>query len=291
MRYTLLPGMLALLLAPALSADETAAAKLEAQKKTVKENWDKIEGGELATAESAHFLVAGPKAIEAKLKDHAALLEKVYDHVFKAIHKEKDVPFKSRVTVYLLPEADTIDTFIRRVEKRRLLGKEKGSFNSDDDKLHVAAAPPREKSEPPVAVQAAQQLASLMLQRRAGKSTNLPYWLLNGFGRATYYRVMPNHPAVKAERVGATRLVSAKKRSAADVWNGALDGEEPALLDPALADFLAYGPGRTKFIALVEGFRPGENQDKKTMDQALEAAELKADVITKTFRNWVLRPN
>lgn len=291
MRSTLLSGMLALLLAPALFADDAADAKLEAQKKTAKENWDKIEGGALATAESAHFLVAGPKALEAKLKEHAALLEKHYDLVFKTIHKEKDVPFKNRVTVYLLPEADTIDSFIRRVEKRRPLGKEKGSFNSDDDKLHAAAAPPREKSDPPVEVQAAQQIASMMLQRRAGNSTILPYWLLNGFGRAAYYRVMPNHPAVKAERAAAMRLVINKKRTAQDVWNGVLDGDEPAQLDPALADFLAFGPGRMKFLALVEAFRPGENEDKKTMDQALESAELKADLINKRFRDWVTRPN
>ena len=59
MRSTLLPVLLALLLAPALSADEPDA-KLEAQKKAVKENWEKIEGGELATAETARFIVAAP---------------------------------------------------------------------------------------------------------------------------------------------------------------------------------------------------------------------------------------
>ena len=289
MKY-LLPGLLVLLLTPALPADDKPDA-LDALKKTAKENWDRVEAGPMVEAASTRFLVVAPKAMGDKLKEHLDLFEKHYDLVFKTIHKEKDIPFKRHVTVYLLPEADMIDSFIRRIEKRRPQGREKGSINADDDRLHVAAGPPREKTDPAVEIQAAQQVAALMLQRRAGKSTILPYWLLNGFGRATYYRVMPNNTLVKNERVFATNLIRVKKRTAMDVWNGVLDGEEPGLLDPALADFLAYGPGKMKFVTLLEGFRPGENEDKKTMEQALMAADLKPDLVNKTFRTWALRPN
>ncbi len=291
MRNALLSGLLALSLLPAAVRADDKPDPLEARKTAAKENWDRIEGGPHVMASTTHFLLIAPKAMEEKLKEHGELLEKQYEHVVKSIYQPKDVPFKGHVTVYLLPEADQMDPFIRRVEKRRPLGQAKGSFSAADDKLHVAGAPPREKTDPPVEVQAAQQVASLMLQRKAGISTILPYWLVNGFGRATYYRVAPDQAAVKADRREATRLVTTKKRTAQDVWNAVLDGDEPSILNPALADFLAHGPGRMKFLSLIEGFKPGENEDKKTMEQALTAAEVKVDIVSKRFREWVVRPN
>ena len=66
----------------------------------------------------------------------------------------------------------------------------------------------------------------------------------------------------------------------------------PAAADwPDLADFLAYGPARTKFSALVEAFRPGENEEMKSMDQALQTVDLKVETVNKGFRTWMLRPN
>src|SRR5947199_346907 len=76
-----------------------------------------------------------------------------------------------------------------------------------------------------------QQDAWLMRQRKAeGASTIPPYWLVNGLGRATYYRVIPSNPAVKNERALTSNLVRTKKRTAQDVWNATLDGEDPALM-------------------------------------------------------------
>ena len=80
-------------------------------------------------------------------------------------------------------------------------------------------------------------------------------------------------------------------RKAQDVWNGILEGDEPLLLQPALADFLAYGPARMKFAALLEAFRPGENEKKMSMDQAMQTVELKVDSVNNVFRTWALKPN
>ncbi len=241
---------LALLTLCLISAGGRADEKtdpLEARKKAARENWDRVEAGPVAMETTDHFLIVAPKPMADKLKEHGELFEKQYDLVFKTIHQPKDKPFKGHLTVYLLPQADLLDTFIRRVEKRRPLAQQKGSFAADDEKLHVSAVP-REKPDPPIEVQAGQQIASLMLQRKAGLSTNLPYWLVNGFGRATYFRNSPNQTAVRADRQAATRLINTKKRTAQDVWNAVLDGEESDILNPALADFFAYGPGRMKFL-------------------------------------------
>jgi hypothetical protein len=292
MRRSLLIGLTLLVLVPSLRADDKPEAT-EAQKNTAKDNWGKLDSTTPLLSETDHFLIVAPKALEARLKEVGELLEKHYDTSGKALFTgKKEVPFKGKMTVYLLADPEHIVAFIRRIEKRRPMGMEKGSWSSDDDRLFVAAGPPRDKNDPPVEVQAAQLMATVLLQRKAGKGTILPHWLSAGYGRATYYRVVgPKEKAVSAERGNATRIIRTTKRNAQDVWNGMLEGEEGTALDPSLAYFLAYGPARTKFLALLAGFAPGENEEKKTMDQALQAADLAVDLINKRFRDWVLRPD
>ena len=50
---------------------------------------------------------------------------------------------------------------------------------------------------------------------------------------------------------------------------------------------LAYGPGRSKFAALLEGFKPAENIEQKTMQQALEAAKLDVEAINANWRRYL----
>src|SRR5262249_46997112 len=152
------------------------------------------------------------------------------------------------------------DAFIRRVEKRRLVGVERGTFLAEDDRLFAAATGPREKGDPPVEVQAAQQVASALLMRRAGPKTPVPLWLVSGFGRATHYPAPgPVERDVPAGRRAAARLVARNRRTAQNVWGGVVEGEEVIPLQASLADFLAYGPGRAKLLALLDGFKPEEN--------------------------------
>jgi hypothetical protein len=285
-------GFALLVLVPSLRGDDKPEAT-EAQKNTAKENWGKLDSTPPLMSETDHFLIVAPKALEAKQKEIGELLEKHYDTAGRALFTgKKEVPFKGKMTVYLLSEPEHMVAFIRRVEKRRPLEMEKGSWSAADDKLFVAAAPSRDKNDIPVEVQAAQLMATVLLQRKAGKGTILPHWLSAGYGRATYYRVAgPREKAVSAERGNATRIIRTTKRNAQDVWNGMLEGDEGTYLEPSLAYFLAYGPARMKFLALLAGFAPGENQEKKTMEQALEAADLKLDIINKGFRNWIVRPD
>jgi hypothetical protein len=276
------------LLTTPLAADDKPDP--EAPKKLARENWEKIEAGPLAMHQTDHFLIVAPMSSEGKLKEWGTLIEKTYDLAAQTLYGQNDTPFKGILTIYLLPNSEQINTFIRRIEKRRPLGRENGTYSVDDDRLFIAVGP-RDKSEPPIEVYAAQQVASVLLQRKVGKSTILPYWLLSGFGRATYYRLMPNLAAVKNERTAATRLLLAKKLTAQNIWNGSLEGDDPALLNPSLADFFAYGPGRMKFLAMLEAFKPGENEAKKSTEQTLQAVDLTTDIIIKGFRNWMTKPN
>lgn len=268
-------------------ADDTAD-KIAAQKKTAAENWQKVCASEPAMHETDHLLVVVSKAQEAKLKDIGAFLEKHYDMAASVLGYQKDAPWMGKMAVYLLEQPEQIDAFIRRVDKRRPRDVEKGTFQAEDDKLHAAAAPPREKDDPAVDAQAAQQVAGALLMRRAGTKTIVPFWLVNGFGRATNYRVAPANRLVATERQTAARL--AKTTTATEVWSGVVKESEGEVLGASLADFLSYGPGRSKFQALVEAFKPEENVERKTTEQALESAGLKADVINTRWKAWAAAP-
>jgi hypothetical protein len=266
---------------------EDPAAKVAAQKKKAEENWEMVEAGPFAHLETRHLLLYAPSAMEKQLKPLGAFLEKHHDLAWAALQLEKKDELPGKVTVYLFAAREPFTAFLRRVEKRRVQADDEGNYSAADDDLHAAAGPARKGGLPPEAV-AGQQLAALLLARKAGKNTPLPGWLLSGFGRATYYRAAP--PGTKVvldERRQAARL--ARVRSAADVWNGTADSEEMNALSGSLVDFLAYGPGAGKFPSLVVGFRPDENQDSRTAAQAMEAAGLMGDVIDKRWRAWAAR--
>ncbi len=267
-------------------ADDVKARVAE-QKKQAEGNWETAGAGEFAHLETKHLLIYAPEAMDKQLKGLGALLEKQYDLAWRALgleEKKDDLPGK--VTVYLFASREAFTAFVRRVEKRRVMAEDEGSYSAADDDLHAAAGPPR-KGGFPVEAMAGEQVAALLLARKAGKNTPLPSWLTSGFGRATYYRAAPATKAVLDDRKLASKL--ARVRSAADVWNGTADAAEMDALAGSLVDFLAYGPLADKFPSFVVGFQPGENMDSRTAAQALEAAGLKGDVIDQRWKAWAAR--
>src|SRR5262245_61284961 len=180
-------GALALLLT-SLHADEKDDA-LAAQRKVAKENWDRVDAGPSVSHETDHLILLAPKGMEKQLKEIGILLEKYYATAAKLLFPPKETVWPGKLAVYLFEQPEHLDSLIRRVEKRRLVAAEKGTALAEDSRLHAAACPPREKGDPTVRVQAGQQIASAVLMRKAGAGTVLPSWLVDGFGRATHYRV------------------------------------------------------------------------------------------------------
>ena len=188
------------LLIVALSAASRATAADELKKKA-EANWESVGGGKAALHETKHFLICAPEAMAKKLKDVGDLLEKHHDKAKEALkfdikEEDKGEVLPGKVVVYLFGEREAFTAFVRRIEARRLLPEETGSFLAADDKLHVAVSPPRGKDGLPIEIQACEQAASLLLARRAGVRTPLPDWVSSGFGRATYYRVATTDKAV-----------------------------------------------------------------------------------------------
>ena len=274
-----------------VQADDDAE-KLAAQKKQAEANWSAVEAGESATVETAHFLIYAPKEMEKNLKLIGASVEKHYAEAAKPLgYDAKKSPWVGKLTVYLFGDREHFQAFVRRVEKRRLVAGETSTHAVDGDMLHVAAGPPQAKEDSSAEVQVGQQVATAMLQLKAGAKIELPEWLLVGFGRATHYRVAPQDKSVVADRKLARDVVANRKRTAKMVYDGSLDVEEAPALSGALAELLAYGPGTQKFVAFVDGFKPTDEAGTatKTAD-ALDAAGLKADRLETSWKAWVAVP-
>lgn len=271
--------------------DDEAKAKLEAQKKGALDRWSGLEVGESAPLlETPRFLVIAPKSYENRMKSIGSLLESAFDKACAALKIDAvmDPPWPGKLAVYILPEREQFTSFIRRVEQRRLEVGELGSYRIDRDHPHAVGGPPT-GTDPTPDVQAIQQVAAALLQKKAGARTPLPGWLIEGFGRATYYRVAPNDTVVKAERKKTVDLVIRGKKSTYDLLNDRLPPEEVALIGPSLADFLAYSAGASKFPAMVEGFKLEENMESRNFGMVLTDLKIKADQLEKSWRGWVPR--
>jgi hypothetical protein len=286
MRRTIGAAAVILALTAAVILADEAADKAAARKQAAEAAWATVGAGDFSTLETDHFLVYAPKDWEKRLKDLGAQLEKHLTQAQGALgYDDKKDALPAKVLVFLFADRDQFAAFIRRVEKKRLESDDSGAFAAEDDALHVVVGPPRIKSDLGQEGQAGEQLASLLLARKAGLKTLLPGWVSEGFGRATYYHAVGG-PKTAADRREAGAWAS--KGSAKDIWNGAIDADKAAALQGSLADYFAYGPGAGKFAALLKGFAPEENIEKKTTEQALDAADLKPDRVEKSWKTWAI---
>jgi hypothetical protein len=266
----------------AWGADDEKAMKIAVQKKAAAAAWALVEAGPMASTETKHLLVYAPKAMEKRLTAIGTLLEKYHDLAIGALAIKPEEAYPGKITVFLLPKQELLPAFARRVEKRRPMSGETGSFSAKDETLHAVSVPGEAKAIP-VEARAGEQLASLLLMRRAGVRTNVPDWLINGFGRATSYRVLPREKFVLEDRKQARVLV--RKREASAVWDGTVEAEEVDPMQGSLVEMLAYGSKR--FGKLLDGYKPGENVATKTTGQAMEAAGISPEKVAKAWKAWV----
>lgn len=277
--------LLALLALPLWADDDDSAKVLAEQKAAAEAGWKALDVGEMATHETEHLRVVGPKEMEGKLKAVGASVERYHALALKTLAIPPKEAHPGKITVYLLPSTANYPTFARMVEKRRPEAGETGSFDATDARLHAAAAPG--KGGTPADVKAGEMVAALLLARKAGVRTPLPDWLPSGFGRATTYRLSPKDKAVAAERKQA-RLIG-RRKSAADVWDAKVEAEEAGPMNAALAEFLAYGPGAARFPKFVQGYKPVEDMESRSTADALDAIDQTGEGINKRFKEWLAK--
>jgi hypothetical protein len=262
-------------------ADE-AADRLAAQRKAAEEAWAAVDAGPGTSVETKNLLIWAPKSSEARVKAIGALLEKYLDSALKTLGLEpKDLP-AGKITVYLFPEREQVTTFIRRVEKRRPESGVTGSYSADDDRMHVSASPTAGKV--PFEIRAGEELAALLLARRAGKGTSIPTWVSAGFGRANTYRILPRDRLTLADAKQVKAL--AKSRKPSDLWAGDVAGEEADALQGSVVEFLAFGPAAKYFSKFIDGFKPGEGKLTVKSDEALTSAGLSGELVDKRWKSW-----
>ena len=276
-------GLCSASLLPARDDDDRAKA-VATQKKTAEAAYKAMELGDPAHVETKHLLVYAPKAMEKRLKAIGTQLEKYHDTATKALAFEKEA-YPGKITVYLFAEKGDLAAFIRRIEKRRPMGVESGSYLAEDDQLHAVAVPGAGKGAVPVELRGGEMVAALLLQRKAGARTQLPEWLTMGFGRATSYRVTTGQKFVADERKLQRLLV--RKKNAADAWGGKLEVEEAEALQASVAELVGYGLTTARLTKILDGFKPGENVEVKTIAQALDAANLTEEQLNKAWKRFV----
>jgi hypothetical protein len=272
-------------LAGAATAQDEQTKQVAQQKKAAQAAWDSLEIGTAAFAETKHLLIYAPRTMQGHLRAASVLLEKYHDQAVKVTGLDPKEGYPGKITVYLLPGREHMTAFARRVERRRPTPGETGSFQADDDRLHAAGCVTTGKPPVPVEARAGQQVAALILKRKAGRATQLPDWLLAGFGRATSNQVSPKEKFVLEDRKQARLL--ARRYDAGDVWGGTLEAEQVGPLQASLAEFLTYGPGRKRLPKFLAGFQPEAGMATRTTPQALEAAGLTVDKVARAWRNWL----
>jgi hypothetical protein len=260
------------------------AARVPGQIARAQANWKNVAGDARPDhEETEHFLLYG-KVPARMLKIVGALLEREYGLARKVLGLDQEDPWTGKVAVYFFRDRRKFTSFVRKVEKRRPEGDDLGSFVLRGDFPHLAAGPPQGSEDASAETQAGIQLATGLLTKVAERP--LPDWLNIGFGRATWSRTLTPRERT-AERRRALKALVAKKASAQDVWDGNVTGEEAVVLRGSLVDFLAYGPGRAKFRAFLEGYKSDPMQPRKNTLDALKAARIDPTQLNKRWKYWV----
>jgi hypothetical protein len=290
--------------APAGRADENDEVAAR-QKATAEENWQKLDLKKPpGTAETAHIILFG-ELPEARAKVLADSLEKQYGLAGKALKfNDKEArPWPGKLTVYVFSDRATFNSFVRNVDKGSPRG-ETAMVAVGGDTPHVAAGPPAgadpRPTRPPsgdvfsrtllglnpsAELQAGYLVSEALLSKKAGAGAEIPEYLRAGFSRATAYRAAFPPASLPVRRGNATWAALVGGRLAATIWSVELPPQEQLLFGSHLMDFLAYGPGMSKFPDFVTAFRV-EVGRTKTLKEALESAKITELDLEKGWLKW-----
>lgn len=267
---------------------QDATKKPEATKEIAKTVWDKLNAGPAAVFESNKIILMLPKTAESKAKEIASNLEKYYENAAKSVgYKEDNAPWNGKLMVFILPEREQFVAFVRRVEKRSPNTDDHGSFGLLEGVPYMASGPTKPKDFTSSEWQSYKEMGGALLRSKAGEKTPLPDWVVDGFGRAVYWRVQgANNKAVQNDR-RKIQIIARKVSSVNEIWNGT-DADAAPLLQASVMEFIAFGPQSSKLPDFLKGFIPEENGDAKPPEQALDSSGFAAKNILGAWKLWVL---
>jgi hypothetical protein len=285
---TVIAAGVALLNTPSKAQD--AKAVFAKQKEAVVANLKIADLPKATVTETDNFFVVGAVAQE-KGKVLGALLEKVVPVARKGLqYDSKEEVWKGKLAVYYLPESRDFKSFIRSA----IMIRPEGVYYDVRSETPLVVDPVEISGKATEADQFANTatiVAGAYLKAR-GTTANIPEWLRIGFGRATAFRAegltSKRYQSYKSQ--AKTAVGGGKTGTAAaisDLW-AETKPVNADLLAASLVEYMAYGPGSANFIKLVYGFRPDENGNSPSVEQALEAAGWKDIPMLETnWRKWV----
>jgi hypothetical protein len=282
-------SLLASLDSPAPAQDAKAKEIAAKQKAIAAANLKKAELAKPALAETDHFLVATTLP-EDKAKALGAVLEKVVPLARKALqYEEKEEAWKGKLAVYVLPEGRDFKSFIRTVVVAQPGGVHY-DVRADEPFVVDPVDVPTKATEADQFANSAAVVAAAYLKAR-GSTASLPDWLTGGFGRVTAMRAEgPNSQRYQkykaAAKTAAVGGKTGKPPAIAELWAETKPANAEVLAN-SFAEYLAYGPGAANFVKLVYGFRPDENGNPPSAQQAFEAAGWKdMAMLEAAWRKW-----
>lgn len=261
-------SLLLLAITGLVTSGSLANAQEKQQKAAAVANMKRAELGNPVVVETENFLIATTLS-EDKAKALGAMLEKVGPVARKALHfEEKEEPWKGKLAVYYLPESRDFKSFMRSVVVAQPEGPH-WELRSDNPFVVDPVDVPAKATEADHFANTAAIVAGAYLRGKGGTVT-VPNWLADGFGRAMAMRAEGlNSKRYTASRAAA-RSMAAKGWKASDLW-AETKPMGADVLATSFAEFLALGPMGKEFPKIISAFRPDENGNTPSVQQALEA--------------------
>lgn len=241
--------------------------------------------------ETNNFIIVGSVSAE-KAKALGEVLEKTTTLTRKTLkYDEKEASWKGKLTVYFVPDNAEYKSLMRRAFQQ----PPEGAF------ADLRAEPPfivdpaevtGKATDADLYASTAARVSGEHLKARGTGAQTIPDWLRDGFGRVTAMRAegttSKRYVAYKSQAKAALTK-GARPPALADIWSDAksANGE---VLATSFAEYLAYGPGASKFQMFLDGLKPSENIAMPTVQQGLDAAgwkEKDLPALDLAWRRWI----
>src|SRR5262249_23140644 len=130
-----------------------------------------------------------------------------------------------------------------------------------------------------------QATAALLYRKMRG--ANVPPWMLSAFGRATVFRAGPAKE-LALEHGRAAGFIQKKKATLKTVLGAGVTVDQSVVLQASFVEYMAYSGKTSKFFPMLNGFRPTDQVQEPTIEQALMAVNLSVDRVGQLWSAWVI---
>jgi hypothetical protein len=228
----------------------------------------------------------------AKVKPLATALQKAHTAAVKASKRPGSDPlWAGKLTVYVLPDARAYKSFVQQGLKGSPTAREtyRLDLKGNTPAVVVGAGVGQKPTDAQLTAEAAAVVGAAVLDK--AYEVTLPDWLRVGFGRAVYLRADgPKSQRLAAHRAKVKSLYARTGGAAFSPWAvwGGQSVNEFDTVAASFAEFLAFGPLADGLPKFVGGFKPSEQNESPTPEQAMEAAGWKPVALDTAWKQWVL---